>query len=117
MLSHISLGVSDLERSIVFYDAVLATLGYVRVWRDADAAGYGPPVATTNLRSSITKVYCKDQATEVTSHLTQVKTMLPDTSMLPPSFTEPTMREHLDIVRSTERGISRRLFEISTAIG
>ncbi len=43
MLSHISLGVSDLERSIFFYDAILATLGYVRVWRDADAAGYGRP--------------------------------------------------------------------------
>jgi len=43
MLSHISLGVSNLERSLVFYDAILATLGYVRVWRDADAAGYGRP--------------------------------------------------------------------------
>ncbi len=43
MLSHISLGVSNLKRAIVFYDAILATLGYVRVWRDADAAGYGRP--------------------------------------------------------------------------
>jgi len=75
------------------------------------------PVATTNLRSSITKVYCKDQAIDVTSHLTQVKTMRLDTSMLPPSFTEQTMREHLDFVWSTERAISRRLLEISTAIG
>jgi len=43
MLSHISLGVSNLERSIVFYDAILATLDYVRVWSDVDAAGYGSP--------------------------------------------------------------------------
>ncbi len=43
MLNHISLGVSDLERSVIFYDAILAPLGYVRVWRDSDAAGYGSP--------------------------------------------------------------------------
>lgn len=42
MLDHISLGVSNLRRSIDFYDAVLGTLGYVRVWSDDDAAGYGP---------------------------------------------------------------------------
>ena len=41
MLSHISLGVSDLEGSIIFYDAIFAPLDFVRVWRDADAAGYG----------------------------------------------------------------------------
>ncbi len=41
MLSHISLGVSDLKRSIVFYDAILAPLGFVRLWTDVDAAGYG----------------------------------------------------------------------------
>ena len=41
MLHHFSLGVSDLERSAAFYDAALAALGYVRVWRDATAIGYG----------------------------------------------------------------------------
>ena len=41
MLDHISIGVSDLSRSIAGYDATLATLGYVRLWSDADAAGYG----------------------------------------------------------------------------
>jgi len=41
MLSHISLGVSDLKRSIVSYDAILAPLGFVRLWTDVDAAGYG----------------------------------------------------------------------------
>jgi catechol 2,3-dioxygenase-like lactoylglutathione lyase family enzyme len=43
MLHHISFGVSDLQRSIAFYDAVLQTLDYVRVWSKPDAAGYGRP--------------------------------------------------------------------------
>jgi catechol 2,3-dioxygenase-like lactoylglutathione lyase family enzyme len=43
MLSHLSLGVSDLDRAQAFYDAVLAPLGVVRVWRLHDAIGYGMP--------------------------------------------------------------------------
>ena len=43
MLDHISFGVSDIGRSAAFYDAVLAPLGFVRVWSAADAAGYGNP--------------------------------------------------------------------------
>ena len=43
MLHHISLGVADLERAARFYDTALATLGYVRVWSDATAVGYGLP--------------------------------------------------------------------------
>lgn len=43
MLHHISFAVSDLARSIAFYDAALGTLGYVRVWTEWAAAGYGPP--------------------------------------------------------------------------
>jgi len=42
MLSHLSLGVSDLDRAIAFYDAALAPLGLTRVWTKRDAAGYGP---------------------------------------------------------------------------
>ena len=47
MLHHISFGVSDIERSAAFYDAVLAPLGYGRVWEDLNpgdpdqAVGYG----------------------------------------------------------------------------
>jgi len=41
MLHHLSFGVSNLERSAAFYDAALAVLGYVRVWTDATAVGYG----------------------------------------------------------------------------
>src|SRR5262249_32374368 len=43
MLHHISLGTADLERSVNFYDAVLGTLGYARVWTDRTAVGYGYP--------------------------------------------------------------------------
>jgi catechol 2,3-dioxygenase-like lactoylglutathione lyase family enzyme len=43
MLSHLSLGVEDLERAAAFYDAVLAPLGAVCVWRNARGAGFGPP--------------------------------------------------------------------------
>ena len=43
MLHHLSLAVSDLERAAAFYDAALAALGYVRVWTDATAVGYGEP--------------------------------------------------------------------------
>jgi catechol 2,3-dioxygenase-like lactoylglutathione lyase family enzyme len=45
MIDHLSLGVSDLARSGVFYDAVLATLGYARVLTHPRALGWGPPGA------------------------------------------------------------------------
>jgi catechol 2,3-dioxygenase-like lactoylglutathione lyase family enzyme len=41
MLHHISFAVADLARSAAFYDATLACLGYVRVWADNRAVGYG----------------------------------------------------------------------------
>lgn len=43
LFDHLSLGVQDLERAVTLYDAALAPLGYVRLWRTARAAGYGPP--------------------------------------------------------------------------
>jgi len=49
VLHHLSFGVTNIERAAAFYDAVLAPLGYGRVWADlrpgeADqAVGYGPP--------------------------------------------------------------------------
>ena len=46
MIDHISIRVGDLERSRVFYDRVLATLGYERNLdideADYEASGYGP---------------------------------------------------------------------------
>jgi catechol 2,3-dioxygenase-like lactoylglutathione lyase family enzyme len=47
MLHHLSLGVADIDRAVAFYDAVLAPLGYLRVWSDLrpgeanQAVGYG----------------------------------------------------------------------------
>ncbi|HEX3628034.1 MAG TPA: VOC family protein [Verrucomicrobiae bacterium] len=43
MLHHVSFAVVDLSRSSAFYDAALAPLGYVRVWTDETAIGYGFP--------------------------------------------------------------------------
>ena len=43
MLHHLSFGVKDLARSAAFYDAALSPLGYVRVWADDAAVGYGLP--------------------------------------------------------------------------
>lgn len=42
IISHVSIGVSDLERAMAFYDAAMAPLEIVRVWHDpGKAAGYG----------------------------------------------------------------------------
>ena len=41
MLHHLSFAVRDLARSGAFYDATLSVLGYVRVWEDGTAIGYG----------------------------------------------------------------------------
>jgi catechol 2,3-dioxygenase-like lactoylglutathione lyase family enzyme len=43
MLHHLSFAVADLARSAAFYDATLSALGYVRVWADSTAVGYGHP--------------------------------------------------------------------------
>lgn len=42
IFDHLSLGVADLDRAAAFYDAALAPLGYVRLWRNARSIGYGP---------------------------------------------------------------------------
>jgi catechol 2,3-dioxygenase-like lactoylglutathione lyase family enzyme len=41
MLDHLSIGVSDLARAATFYDAVLAPMGYERLFSKARAIGYG----------------------------------------------------------------------------
>ncbi len=43
IVSHLSLGVSDLDRARAFYDAALAPLGIVRVWATETGLGYGEP--------------------------------------------------------------------------
>jgi catechol 2,3-dioxygenase-like lactoylglutathione lyase family enzyme len=41
MLGHLSLGVRDLARTTLFYDAIFAPLGYVRVWTSDRGIGFG----------------------------------------------------------------------------
>ncbi|GAC1351511.1 MAG: VOC family protein [Polyangiales bacterium] len=41
MIDHLSLGTSNLGRATSFYDAVLAPLGYVRLWSTERGVGYG----------------------------------------------------------------------------
>lgn len=41
VIDHISLGVADLARAVAFYDRVLATLGFRRLWITNHGAGYG----------------------------------------------------------------------------
>jgi catechol 2,3-dioxygenase-like lactoylglutathione lyase family enzyme len=49
MLHHISIGITQIERAVAFYDTALRPIGYVRVWSDlragkeGQAVGYGPP--------------------------------------------------------------------------
>jgi catechol 2,3-dioxygenase-like lactoylglutathione lyase family enzyme len=43
MIDHLSFGVRDLARSAAFYDAVLAPLGYVRLFGNERGVGYGRP--------------------------------------------------------------------------
>ena len=41
MLSHVILGINDVERAVKFYDAVLGLLGHERRWIGETGAGYG----------------------------------------------------------------------------
>jgi catechol 2,3-dioxygenase-like lactoylglutathione lyase family enzyme len=41
MLGHLSFGVADLDRAAAFYDAILAPLGFERVWSSAKGVGFG----------------------------------------------------------------------------
>lgn len=43
MFDHISISVRDLPRSLAFYDAVLASLGFVRLFDNHKSAGWGTP--------------------------------------------------------------------------
>ena len=52
MFSHITLGVNDLEKSIAFYDEIMAILGHERHSSADTFAGYGDPAdAETGVNS------------------------------------------------------------------
>jgi catechol 2,3-dioxygenase-like lactoylglutathione lyase family enzyme len=40
MIGHVSLGVENLPRALVLYDAIFLALGYVRVWENAGGVGF-----------------------------------------------------------------------------
>jgi catechol 2,3-dioxygenase-like lactoylglutathione lyase family enzyme len=58
MIDHVSLGVSDLERSSTFYDAVLGTIGMSRLVTRESTRGYGKryPELWLNHRPGMTPV-------------------------------------------------------------
>ncbi len=56
MFDHLSIGVTDLERSGRFYDAVLAPLGFVRLSAGARHVCYGPPGHATEPPFAILQV-------------------------------------------------------------
>jgi catechol 2,3-dioxygenase-like lactoylglutathione lyase family enzyme len=58
MIDHISVGVSDLERSARFYEATLATLGLSRLVTRPATIGFGKayPEFWINLRANMTPV-------------------------------------------------------------
>ncbi len=49
LLSHLSIGVADLDRGMAFYDAVMATLGGMRCFTAPVSAGYGPSMDKEDL--------------------------------------------------------------------
>src|SRR5258705_9795318 len=57
MLDHVSLGVSDIERSRNFYDAALRPLGLVRIVDFGDGRGsdYGEAPGSTGVQFTITR--------------------------------------------------------------
>ncbi|WP_426609604.1 VOC family protein [Bradyrhizobium sp. McL0616] len=58
MIDHISVGVSDLERSAKFYEAILAALGLTRVVTRTRTIGFGKtyPEFWINLREAMPRV-------------------------------------------------------------
>lgn len=64
MIDHVSVGVSDLERSARFYEPTLATLGLTRLVTRPGTIGFGEayPEFWINLRSGMTKIAAESGA-------------------------------------------------------
>ena len=41
IMNHVSIGVTDADKSLAFYDAVLATIGGKRIYEEENAVAYG----------------------------------------------------------------------------
>ena len=46
MISYVTIGVNDLSRARIFYDAVLGSLGHVRVYEESGWLGYTDTVGS-----------------------------------------------------------------------
>jgi catechol 2,3-dioxygenase-like lactoylglutathione lyase family enzyme len=64
MIDHVSVGVSDLERSARFYEPTLAALGLARLVARPGTIGFGKtyPEFWINLRSGMTKIAAESGA-------------------------------------------------------
>lgn len=51
MLSHVSLGTNDVDRSAAFYGPVLAVLGLRQIYRSADLVDYGTAMIELSLET------------------------------------------------------------------
>ena len=69
MFDHVSLAVSDLDRSRPFYDAVLGALGHVRLFVSERAATYGPAGFTGEAPFGIVVPRAGPPAVCATAHL------------------------------------------------
>lgn len=69
MFDHLSIGVQDLDRAGAFYDAALAPLGFVRLWRHPRAVGYGPAGFEGEAPFAIVHAKGGPQASEPDFHL------------------------------------------------
>lgn len=61
MLYYVTIGTNDMPRSVRFYDAVLAALGYAKQFEEQGFAGYGPSADQTQL--FLCQPYDKNAAT------------------------------------------------------
>lgn len=56
LFDHISISVHNLQRSITFYDATLAPLGFIRLWANEKGAGWGTPLGHEEAPFAIVQV-------------------------------------------------------------
>ncbi len=49
MIGYVTIGTNDLDSAIVFYDALLGTIGIRKLWQHGDMAAWGPSRTETAL--------------------------------------------------------------------
>ena len=115
MIDHISVGVSDLERSARFYEATLAPFGLSRLVARPATVGFGKayPEFWINLRSNMAPV---EQAVACTSAFGPNRPARSMRSMRLRSMPEAAPTARPACVRTTGCAITRRSSLIPTAI-